>query len=206
MSPHPRSRRKLEPKKQPRQSRSQATVDAILQAATYILMRDGWAGFTTNHVAERAGVNIASLYQYFPSKEAIVAALQVEHTEKLHARIPQVSAALEAEPGLRAVLERVVRAVIDEHRVAPVLHRVFADELPRSARLEHVGADAQRRDWEALVRPLLPDVADPALMLFVARTSLHAAVHEAAAVHPEHLDNPLFAAELVKLLERYLSA
>ena len=63
---------KVLPRKHPKQERASATVDAILQAATYILIRDGWEGLDTNKIAKRAGVNIASLYQYFPNKQAIV--------------------------------------------------------------------------------------------------------------------------------------
>lgn len=59
-------------KKQAKQARSMATVRAIAEAATYILKRDGARGFTANKVAERAGVNIASFYQYFPNKEALL--------------------------------------------------------------------------------------------------------------------------------------
>lgn len=59
-------------KKQPRQARSVATVTAIVEAATYILSRGGLTNFTSNKVAERAGVNVASFYQYFPNKEALL--------------------------------------------------------------------------------------------------------------------------------------
>lgn len=62
----------ISPKKLPRQRRAVATVDALLEAATYILAREGLVGFTTNKVAEKAGVNIASFYQYFPNKEALL--------------------------------------------------------------------------------------------------------------------------------------
>ena len=62
----------ISPKKLPRQRRAIATVDALIEAATYILTRDGPGGFTANKVAEKAGVNIASLYQYFPNKEALL--------------------------------------------------------------------------------------------------------------------------------------
>lgn len=62
----------LAPKKRPRQRRAVATVEALVEAATYILAREGLGGFTANKVAERAGVNIASFYQYFPNKEALI--------------------------------------------------------------------------------------------------------------------------------------
>lgn len=59
-------------KKQPKQQRAVATVEAVVEAATYILRDEGPRGFTANKVALRAGVNIASFYQYFPNKEALL--------------------------------------------------------------------------------------------------------------------------------------
>ena len=61
-------------RRRPRQARSRATYDSILEAAVQVLARDGAAGLTTNRVAERAGVSIGTLYQYFPDKAAIVLA------------------------------------------------------------------------------------------------------------------------------------
>jgi AcrR family transcriptional regulator len=61
-------------RRNPRQARSRATWAAIIEAAAQVLERDGAAGFNTNSVAERAGVSIGTLYQYFPDKQAILAA------------------------------------------------------------------------------------------------------------------------------------
>jgi len=61
-------------RRRPRQARSQATYDSILQAALEVLAREGAARLTTNRVAERAGVSIGALYQYFPDKTAILLA------------------------------------------------------------------------------------------------------------------------------------
>jgi AcrR family transcriptional regulator len=61
-------------RRRPRQARSRATWEAIVEAAAQILERRGPAGFTTNEVAERAGVSIGTLYQYFADKHALLAA------------------------------------------------------------------------------------------------------------------------------------
>jgi AcrR family transcriptional regulator len=180
-------------------------VDAILQAATHILIQHGWEGFNTNRVAERAGVNIASLYQYFPNKEAIVVELHRRHVAKAREGFPRVLEALSSQRGSRALLEFVVRAALDEHRVAPALHRVFAEELPRSARRTVQGIDDGGRDqWRAMLEPCLRNVPDPELAMFVARVVLHAVVHEAAAERSDLLDHPELASEIVTLLDRYL--
>src|SRR5580658_8023598 len=109
-----------EPKKQPRQARSRATVDYILSAAVELLSRDGTARLSTNRIARRAGVAVASLYQYFPNKEAILNALfQMQLSEEL-AELTARSSELQHEPFARAI--RVgVRSMIDVHAGKPKL-------------------------------------------------------------------------------------
>jgi len=63
----------------PQQDRSKVTVDAILTATARILTQEGYDRATTNRIAELAGVSIGSLYQYFPSKEALVTSLAEQH-------------------------------------------------------------------------------------------------------------------------------
>lgn len=73
----------LSPRKQPKQNRSAFMVETILQAATRVLSKESLAGFNTNRVAEVAGISVGSLYQYFPNKSALVAAL----LEREHAKL-----------------------------------------------------------------------------------------------------------------------
>jgi AcrR family transcriptional regulator len=61
-------------RRRPKQARSQATYDSILEAAEQLLQREGAGGLNTNRIAERAGVSIGTLYQYFPDKAAILLA------------------------------------------------------------------------------------------------------------------------------------
>ena len=66
---------RISSRKQPKQARSEALVAAILEAAVQVLAKEGAARFTTVRVAEKAGVSVGSLYQYFPSKDAIAVEL-----------------------------------------------------------------------------------------------------------------------------------
>lgn len=74
-----REKLQLSPKKRPSTRRGELTYRAAVTATARLLERDGYEALTTNHVAERAGVGIASVYEFFPSKHALVAAV-VEHT------------------------------------------------------------------------------------------------------------------------------
>ena len=73
----------LEPRKLPRQSRSKATVQAILDACAENLGSRGYRGLTTHAIASRAGVSVGTLYQYFPNREAISGALVLRAMERL---------------------------------------------------------------------------------------------------------------------------
>ncbi len=198
-------RKALKPRKAPSQERARETVEAILQAAAYILVRDGWEKFTTNSVAERAGVNIASLYQYFPNKESVVAELQRRHIEKGRTAYPEMIGQLRSQPNLRAALRILIDGAVAEHRVNPKLHKVFTEELPRASRRVHGERDEQLIARLAhILEPYPIQVPDLDIALFLFRVVTHAAIHEAASERPELLANPLFAEELLTLVERYL--
>lgn len=72
-------------RRKPRQSRSRMTYDSILEAAAQLLRHDGPAALNTNRVAERAGVSVGTLYQYFPNKGAILLALARREISGLNA-------------------------------------------------------------------------------------------------------------------------
>jgi AcrR family transcriptional regulator len=194
----------LRPRKRPRQLRAQVTVDAILEAAAYILTNEGWDRFTTNRVADRAGVNIASLYQYFPNKLSILSALHDRHV----ARADTGAAASFREPArsLHELLCGIVDASIREHRSAAALHRVFEEELPRSVRRRVSGDSSRHQTWTHLLMPFITKPRDRRVVLFVARVAGHAVIHEALADDPSLLGSPAFADEVVRLLERYLGS
>jgi AcrR family transcriptional regulator len=119
----------LNPRKQPLQARSQATIDAIVQAAAQLIGAQGLDGFNTNAVAERAGVSIGSLYQYFPNKDAIMAALirqtQAERAEALGAVLAQPHSSL------ADLVRAVVHAINRQHREHSLLAAAIDHEEAR---------------------------------------------------------------------------
>ena len=77
------SRPQTSSKKDSLQKRSRATVEALVEATARVLRKEGYDRASTNKIAATAGVSIGSLYQYFPSKEALVAAVIERHTSRI---------------------------------------------------------------------------------------------------------------------------
>lgn len=114
-------------RKEPQQARSRATVEAALQAGTRILSDHGWAGFTTNKVADAAGVSIGSLYQYFPDKLSLIEAIRRRHLDDCLAVVRKSG---KGRKPLEQFVTDLVRDMIAAHSVHPGLHRVLLDEAP----------------------------------------------------------------------------
>lgn len=198
------------PRKQPSQERSRATVDALIEATARILVRESFDRASTNRVAEEAGVSIGSLYQYFPSKEALVAAVIDRHKQELMQVARGTLAEVAALPVEEAVRTLVALAV-ETHRVDPKLHRVLAEQIPRTGRLKNV--EAFNREYYAMFRTYLEGhrdeirALDLELAAFVCVTSIEALTHTAVLHHSEMLsDNAMGALidEATRLIVRYL--
>jgi AcrR family transcriptional regulator len=125
--PKPR-RAAIDPRKAPQQQRSTRLVDAILQAAVRVLEREGAAAFTTIRVAQRAGVSVGSLYQYFPNKESILFRLQQDEWAATGRLLEGIfnDTRLSAAERLRAGIRAFFHSEVDE---AP-LRRALGDAAP----------------------------------------------------------------------------
>jgi AcrR family transcriptional regulator len=144
--------RTLKPRKSPAQKRSAETVEAILEAAARILEKAGFAGYNTNAVAERAGVSIGSLYQYFPGKDALTVALIERETAVLLADVTGVATAKTYQDGLR----HLIRAAVAHQMRRPVLARLLDFEerrLPVDDRHERVADRIAQELISLLSRP-----------------------------------------------------
>ena len=198
---------KTTPRKRPRQDRAKATVDTLLAATARLLVTRGFDSLTTNQVADAAGVSIGSLYQYFPNKEALVAALVERHIEDMNAAVQSELARVARLPMAQAV-RAVIELMISAHSVEPELHRVLTEQVPRvgrMARLRELDAIAHRsvaaileaRRGELAIRN--PDVA-----AFLLVSSIEAIAHHAALFAPERLRDPRLIDEACAMVTRYL--
>ncbi|SDP35197.1 TetR/AcrR family transcriptional regulator [Afipia sp. GAS231] len=183
---------RTKPRKHASQERSRATVDALVEATARILVREGFDKASTNRIAEVAGVSVGSLYQYYPGKEALVAAVIERHNQE----IMQVVGGTLAEIGtlpIEQAIRSLVTVAIAAHCIDPKLHRVLAEQIPRTGRLENV--EAFNRQTYALFRAYLESrsnelrALDPGFATFVCVTSIEALAHTAVLHHADMLSD-----------------
>jgi len=198
------------PRKCASQERSRATVDALIEATARILVRDGFDRASTNRIAQEAGVSIGSLYQYYPGKEALVAAVIDRHNRAIMKVVRDALAEVEAQP-LEQAARKLVAAAIEAHRVDPELHRVLAEQTPRTGALENM--EAFNSEAYGLFRTYLERhrdelrAVDLGLAAFVCATSIEALTHTAVLHRPEVLSNEAVGTlvdEATRLVVRYL--
>lgn len=123
--------RRLSPRKAPSQARAAHTVGIILEGAAHILEQHGLEGYTTNAIAARAGVSIGSLYQYFPTKDAVTIALIERESAEL---VRDAAEALQG-PDRRRALRELVETGIRYQLRRPQLARLLDTEQGRLASL-----------------------------------------------------------------------
>ena len=191
-------------RKQPRQARSHATIEAILQAAAHILGERGWRGLTTNAVADVAGVSIGSLYQYFPNKLALIEGVRQRHFNDI---LMALRAATEGEQPGRRRIEAFVDGMIAAHAHHPATHRVLLEEAPRgeASRPTHEAFEAGYLTcYERLVASVNPQSSgdDRKRRARVLSAALAGATHDAA--RSGSLQTPELRQELIELVTGYL--
>ncbi len=194
---------RITPRKLPKQDRSRVTVDAILTAAAHILTEDGYDTASTNRIAERAGVSIGSLYQYFPNKEAIITALRERHIDEMAEIVESVVNQTAHQP-IDLALHELVKACVAAHQIDPTLHQVLSEQVPR---LNQSSAEAKIL---MLLREFLMQRHDRIqaqnleLTVFILERTIESLVHAAVIERPEFLQEGQLEEAITKLLLSFL--
>ncbi|MDQ0667032.1 TetR family transcriptional regulator [Pseudomonas sp. 21615526] len=147
-------------RKEPKQARSTGLVSAILEAAIQVLAKEGASRFTTARVAEKAGVSVGSVYQYFPNKAAILFRLQTDEwqqTSQMLSRILQ-DVSQPALERLRALVHAFIRSECEEAQMRVALSD--AAPLYRDAPEAHEVRAEGQQIFQAFMLELLPQVPE----------------------------------------------
>lgn len=197
------------PRKSATQKRSQAMVETLLDATARVLAREGYDRASTNRIAATAGVSVGSLYQYFPNKEALVAALVARHNREM-LQLLQDALKEVASFDLATAIRELVRAALDAHLVDSTLHRIFAEQVPRMGQLAKI--EALQQETFLMVRSYLEErreeisVRDLDSATSICVTTVEALTHEFVINRPHTLDSDRdrFIDEVTRLIVGYL--
>jgi AcrR family transcriptional regulator len=180
----------------PKQARAQVTIDAILEATAQIVEKEGEAAFTTNRVAERAGVSIGSLYQYFPDKRAILREMAKRETNALREAASHMVG--------KDRDEQYVFRLIAAFEGRPKLRRLVVKSLTADVAampMERIGADADRAAHQ-----MEPDFKLSRINGYILSRAVIGIVRAAVIEDAPFLYKPEFAHGLVRLLRSYRAA
>lgn len=198
---------RYKPRKKPTQARSRATYEAILDAAAQVLANDGYVASTTNKIAERAGVSIGSLYEYFPSKEAVFTAL-IERLDwsTVDSVIENFKDMERLSPG--DFLTAVLKSRIDAALLYPELESLLRAEIPASLFKDQ--AEKMTSEFHAgmhlfvSLNPGKVRVRNLQAAMELGTAVVESTVRTFAASRPDRLKDPEFVQEFADLMTRYI--
>ncbi|MFK7915743.1 MAG: TetR/AcrR family transcriptional regulator [Pseudomonadales bacterium] len=192
-------------RKQPRQARAKATVQAVLDASARILVEVGYAGANTNRIAEIAGISIGSLYEYFPGKEAIFAELRRREGLKTYQQLMREPRPTTPETVLRHLVTTYIARFRDDRELLVALE----NEVPRFAiaELEQAVLDDYMPLSDAFLvehrARLKPDNSVPFISEFLVRT-VCSIIIDYAQHAPGHLSQPELAEAIIAMVGGWL--
>jgi AcrR family transcriptional regulator len=187
-------------RRRPQQLRAQQTVAAVLDATVKILKREGIEGVTTNRIAHVAGVSIGSVYQYFPDKRAIFAALHDRHSDEMGLLVERTMLEHASAP-LEDLVRALVEALVDAHTTDPELFALLTSEVPHGSQGAEDFEMRLRRAFQVAfaARPEeLPAGRIVEQLLFVVPIVVDAMAHAASLRRPARMSLALAKEEAVR--------
>lgn len=196
------------PRRRPCQGRSVMTVDAILEASATLFARDGFDAASTTRIAEYAGVSVGSLYEYFPSKDALAAQLLKRHCDKMLKQFARSFKDANGQ-GIEKVAEALVDAVHSAYAVDTPLHRVLLEQMGRVSKPHHISRVSLA--IVDLLETALKECGEPIqrpgvrLAAFMVESVIESLTHRSIQYAPEVFETDL-RHELKVMVTRYLRA
>jgi AcrR family transcriptional regulator len=192
----------------PRQRRAHDTVEAVLDAVSRVLEREGAARLTTNRIAEAAGVSIGSLYQYFADKRAILIALRDRHVAEM-AQLVERRLVEHAEAPLATLIRGLVEAMIEAHALAPALYQLLLAQVPPGSG-EDPGLEGRLRGAVRLALASRANELEPGAktdkLLFTVTQMMESLAHAVVLHRPPSVSFAAAKEEAVRAVVSYLES
>ena len=198
----------FQPRKTPIQRRSTVTVEAIAEATIQVLLAVGSDRLTTTRVAERAGVSVGTLYQYYPNKRAVLFAVLEHHLNNVTARVEAACERARHKP-LAEMIKEMVEAAVDAKMERPdisvALSRVSPD-VGGPALLKRV-TQRGRKTVEAMLQTA-PDTKSPPdkLAIDMMLAAIGGAIHSLLESDPSPSTVRKWREQLTLLCQSYMAA
>jgi AcrR family transcriptional regulator len=191
----------------PRQARSKAMVDTILDATARVLVERGYAKTNTNVVAELAGISVGSLYRYYPNKNALITALQERHVAQMLGVFSDITANMSPDGSLAGDLQALINALVGAHLLEPELNRILEEEI---SPCNLPGSDVRHRfaeEAKVLLRRHRAEIAidDIDLAAFVVTRILKVLIKTLVLDLPDGIDASKLQAEILPAVLSYLT-
>jgi AcrR family transcriptional regulator len=195
-------------RKIPTQVRSEATVETILEAAAQIIERDEARHFTTNHVAERAGYSIGTLYGYFPNKQSLLKALAVREMKKRETALLALLASVGPDQSFEDITRLMVRAAIRPFGKRNMLRVRLFQILIKDPDIKDAIISVQDHVFDVFLTALSQRSGAVYTLSRNARFTLFAAISGAVQTtlehYPDYVETASFEDDLVTLIVSYI--
>jgi AcrR family transcriptional regulator len=198
----------FEPRKTPIQARSAVTVEAISEAAIQVLLSRGAERLTTTRVADRAGVSVGTLYQYYPNKQSLLFAVLEQHMNNVAARVEAACESACHKPlteMIKEMVEAFVDAKMERADISVALYRVAAD-VGGPALIKRA-SQRSRKAVEAMLQTA-PDTESPPdkLAIDIMLAAMAGAMRSLLEAQPSAATVRKSREQLVLLCQSYMAA
>jgi AcrR family transcriptional regulator len=198
----------FEPRKTPTQARSAVTVEAISEATIQVLLSHGEERLTTTRIAERAGVSVGTLYQYYPNKLALLFAVMEHHLNNVAGRVEAACESACHKPlaeMIREMVEAFVDAKMERADISVALYRVSAD-VGGPALIKRV-TQRSRKAVEAMLQTA-PDTKSPPdkIAIDIMLAAMAGAIRSLLEAAPSPIAVRRSREQLVLLCQSYMAA
>jgi len=198
----------IEPRRQPSQERSKATVDRILRAAEALIAKNGTGALKMREIALRAKVPIGSVYMYFPNREAILRAIVDGYHESIDTSLQNSASEVRTAQDLVALLGRIVDEYYRFIRSAPSILNLWSGSLYNKTLTELSIADSKRTAqilYRASESFLTPEQAKRALPCYLVCVDIIGSIAKLAVnLGPEEGDRAV--EELRRMIVAHVAA